>query len=85
MSDKSDFDRYLPEITKITVVEAAQAYRRGDEILSVNGKQTATIVPAFILLLATDAGTHGPFLLNATCARALYALLQAEGFGPRAT
>ena len=81
--DKANFERYRPDLTEITVVQVAQAYGRGDEILSLNGQRTA--IDAFILLLATDAETHGPFLMNALCARELCALLVAEGFGPPAT
>ena len=67
----------------MTVVKAARAYGLGEEILSLDGKRTA--IDAFILLLATGDETLGPFLLNSTCARELYALLAAEGFGPQAT
>jgi hypothetical protein len=83
MTEESDFRRYQPKLTEVTIVQAAESWGSGDEILSLNGKGTA--IDAFILLLATDAKTHGPYLLNATCARALYALLVAEGFGPSAT
>jgi hypothetical protein len=82
MTEESDFTKYRPNLTEVTVVKAAEACGRGDEILSLNGKRTA--IDAFILLLATDAATHGPYLRNATCTRALCALLQAEGFGPQA-
>ncbi len=81
--DEANFVRYRPSLTEVTVVQAAEAYGRGDEILSLNGKRTA--LDAFILLLATDAETHGPYLMNAACARELCALLVAEGFGPAAT
>lgn len=80
MTEESDFKNYHPSITEVTVVQAVQSYGRGDEILSLNGKRTG--IDAFILLLATDAETHGPFLLNRACARELCALLLAEGFGP---
>ena len=80
MTDESDFKKYRPNLTEVMVVKAAEAYGRGDEILSLNGKRTA--IDAFILLLANDAETHGPYLMNATCARALCALLLVEGFGP---
>jgi hypothetical protein len=83
MTDESDFIKYRPKITEVTGVKAAQAYGQGDEILSLNGKITA--IDAFILLLATDAETHGPYLMNAVCARELCALLLTEGFGPQAT
>ncbi len=82
MTEESDFKKYRPNLTEVTVFEAAQAYGRGDEILSLNGQRTA--IDAFILLLATDSGTHGPYLMNAVCARELCALLVAEGFGPQA-
>jgi hypothetical protein len=83
MTAESEFIKYRPKLTEVTVVEAAQAYGRGDEILSLNGKRTA--IDAFILLLSTDAETHGPYLLNSTCARELCGLLISEGFGPQAT
>ena len=79
-SEESDFKKYRPKVTEVTVVQAAEAWGRGDEILSLDGKRTA--IDAFILLLANDSETHGPFLLNATCARELYALLEAADFGP---
>ena len=69
MTEKSDFTKYLPRITEVTDVQAAQAYGRGDEILSLNGKRVA--LDAFILLLADDSVTHGPYLMDSTCARAL--------------
>ena len=81
MSDESDFQKYRPALTEITVVQAAKSWGAGDEILSLNGKRTA--IDAFILLLADDSTTKGPYLLNATCARELCALLIAGGFGPQ--
>ena len=83
MTAESDFIKYRPNVTEVTVVEAAQAYGRGDEILSLNGQHTA--IDAFILLLSTDADVHGPYLLNSKCARELCALLLSEGFGPPLT
>jgi hypothetical protein len=80
MTEESDFQKYRPNLTEVTVVHAAQAWANGDEILSLNGKRTA--LSAFILLLATDSETHGPFVMQRVCARALCALLIAEGFGP---
>jgi hypothetical protein len=80
MTAESDFIKYRPRITEVTNVEAAQAYGRGDEILSLNGKRAA--LDAFILLLADDSVTHGPYLMNSTCARQLCAILLDEGFGP---
>jgi hypothetical protein len=82
VTDESDFQKYRPNLTELTVVKAAEAYGRGDEILSLNGKRTA--LNAFILLLATDAATHGPYLLNSVCARELCGLLTSAGFGPPA-
>jgi hypothetical protein len=79
-SEEFDFKKYRPKLTEMTTLQAAQAWGHGDEILSLNGKLTA--IDAFILLLAADDRTHGPYLMNATCARALCALLVAEGFGP---
>ena len=83
MTAEFDFIKYRPKITEITTIKAAQVYGRGDEILSLNGQRAA--IDAFILLLATGDETLGPFLMNSTCARELYALLVAEGFGPQAT
>jgi hypothetical protein len=80
MTDEYDFKKYRPNLTEVTVVKAAEAWGLGDEILSLNGKRTA--IDAFILVLSTDDRTHGPYLMNAMCARALCALLLAEGFGP---
>jgi hypothetical protein len=82
MTDESDFKKYRPNLTEVTVIKAADAYGRGDEILSLNGKGAA--IDAFILLLATDSETHGPYLLNSVCARELCGLLISEGFGPPA-
>ena len=82
MTEMTDFIKYRPQLTEVTVIQAAQAYGLGDEILSLNGKRTA--IDAFILLLANDTETFG-YLMNAVCARELCALLLAEGFGPRAT
>jgi hypothetical protein len=80
MTDESDFLKYRPAVTEVTVLQAAQAYGRGDEILSLNGKRTA--IDAFILLLSNDSEVHGPYLMNSTCARHLCAILLDEGFGP---
>jgi hypothetical protein len=80
MAEEADFKKYRPDLTEVTVVEAAEAWGRGDEILSLNEKRTA--IDAFILLLATDAQTHGPYLMNGVWARELCRLLIAEGFGP---
>jgi len=82
MTEESDFVKYLPKITEVTVVKLAQSWGEADEILSLNGKGTA--IDHFILLLAAAEKTLGPYLLNATCARELCALLVAEGFGPPA-
>ena len=62
MTAESDFIKYRPKVTEVTVVEAAQAWGQGDDILSLDGKRTA--IDAFILLLAMDERTLGPFLLN---------------------
>jgi hypothetical protein len=79
-TEESDFKKYRRNLTEVTVVEAAAAWGRGDDIRSLNGKRTA--LSAFILLLATDADTLGPYLMNGVRARELCALLVAEGFGP---
>lgn len=83
MTDESDFKKYRPSITEVTIVEAANAYGIGDEILSLNVKRAG--LNSLVLVLATDSETRGPFLLNATCARELCALLLSEGHGPRET
>ena len=83
MTEETDFKKYRPKITEVTVVQAVQAWGQGDDILSLNGKRTG--LDAFILMLATDSEKHGPFLLNVTCARALCDLLLSEGFGPATT
>jgi hypothetical protein len=82
-SEESDFIEYRPEITQPTVIEAAQAWGSVGEIRSLNGQGTA--LDSFILLLATDAEVHGPYLLNSVCARELCRLLLSEGFGPPST
>ena len=81
MSDASDFEKYRPKITEVTMVQAAQSCGAGAEILSLDGKGVA--LNSFLLQLATDSETPGPFLLNATCARALCALLLEAGFAPK--
>lgn len=81
MSDEDDLRNYRPVITEVTMVRAAEAYGRGDEILSLSGKRTA--IDSFVLLLANDTEPLGPFLMNAVCARELCALLLSEGFGPQ--
>lgn len=78
--DESKFKERRPKLTQVTTVQAVEAYNRGDLVVSLNGKRTA--IDAFILSLATETDTFGPYLLNATCARALYALLVAADFGP---
>jgi hypothetical protein len=83
MTDESDFIKYRPSVTEVTILKAAQAYGRGDEILSLNGKRTA--IDSFILLLSNDLEVHGPYLLNSKCARELCVLLLTEGFGPPTT
>jgi hypothetical protein len=83
VTNKSDFKKYRPNLTEVTVIKAAEAYGRGDEILSINGKRTA--LDAFILLFATDAEIYGPYLMNIVCARELCALLLTEVFGPQVT
>ena len=79
--DELEFKRYLPKVTEVTVVKAAKAWGEGDHIRSLDGKRTA--IDAFILQMATDLEVRGPYLMNATCARALCSLLIAGGFGPQ--
>ena len=83
MTAEFDFIKYQPEVTEVTVVEAAQAYGSSGEILSLNGQRTG--IDAFILLLSNDTDVLGPYLLNSVCARALCDLLISEGFGPPTT
>jgi|HubBroStandDraft_2_1064218.scaffolds.fasta_scaffold1052715_1 hypothetical protein len=83
MTDESDFIKYRPSVTEVTVLQAAQAYGRGDEILSLNGQRAA--IDAFIILMSNDSEVHGPYLMNSTCARELCALLLDEGFWPPTT
>lgn len=83
MSANDDFKKYFPEITDMTVTNAASKFGIGDEILSLDGKRTG--LDYFILNLATDGQIHGPFLMNSTCAHALYDLLVSAGFGPQSS
>jgi hypothetical protein len=78
--EESDFKKYRPTITEATVVKAAEAFGLGGEIVSLSTRSAG--IDAVILLLATDSELHGPYLLNAVCARELCASLLAEGFGP---
>ncbi len=79
MTDRTDFIKYQPQITEVTIVEAAKSYGRGDDILSLSGRRTA--IDAFVLLLSTDSERIGPFILNSVCARELCSILISEGFG----
>lgn len=81
MTEETEFEKFRPTVTEQTRIQAAQAYGRGDEIVSLDGKEAG--LDSFILVLATDAARHGPFLLTATCARELCGLLAAAGFEPR--
>lgn len=83
MPEKSDFEKFRPEITEVTINQVASSFGLGNEIISLDGKRTG--LDAFVLKLATDAEVIGPYLLNATCARALCAVLIAGGFGPSET
>ena len=64
MSEQSDFEKYRPPITEMTVLKVGKSYGSGDDILSLNGQDAA--LDAFILLLATDNRTLGPFLLKSS-------------------
>jgi hypothetical protein len=77
--EESNFKRYRPVITEVTVVKAAEAFGLGDEIVSLSVRSAG--IDALILLLATDAEARGPYLLNSVCARELCRLLISEGFG----
>lgn len=81
MPNSSNFDKFFPKITEQTIVQAAASYGVGGEIISLDGRETA--INAFVMQLATDSEVHGPFLLNAECARALFIRLQKAGFGPQ--
>jgi hypothetical protein len=81
MPPESDFRIHRPKITEATSVQAKQHYDQGEEIVSLNGKRAA--LSHFMVVLATKTEEFGPYLMNSTCARALYALLEAEGFGPQ--
>lgn len=81
MTNETDLEKYRPRLTDVEIVKAAEVYSRGDEILSLNGKRTA--IDAFVLILATDSQSFGPFLLNGVCARELCALLADAGYEPR--
>jgi hypothetical protein len=81
MSDEADFQKFRPALTEETINGVAQTYGSGAEIISLSGKRTG--LDLFVLLLANDTEPHGPFLMNATCARELCALLLSEGFGPQ--
>lgn len=83
MSAESDFRQYRPNLTEVMLLQAAQGYGQGGEIVSLNGRGAG--IDHFILLLATDSELHGPFLMTPVCARELCALLVAEGFGPPKT
>jgi hypothetical protein len=79
--EESDFKKYRPIITEVTVAKTAEAFGLGDEIVSLSVRSAG--IDALILLLATDSEERGPYLLNAVCARELCASLIAEGFGPK--
>jgi hypothetical protein len=81
MSTETDFIKYQPKITEVTIAKAASEWGLGNDIISLAGRGTG-LGNVFVLLLATDAETHGPYLLNAICAHELCARLIAEGFGP---
>ena len=81
--EESDFKKYRPNVTEVMVAKLAQEYGLGGEIVSLGTRNAG--LDSIILLLATDSGLRGPFLLNAVCARELCARLLAEGFGPPKT
>jgi len=80
VTEKSDFVKYRPAVTEVTVTKAAQMWGAGHQVLSLNGKPTA--IDAFIVVLATCDGPSEPILLNAVCARELCGLLLSAGYGP---
>lgn len=81
MSQADDVEKYRPEITEMTILKAAQDWGAGNEIVSLNGRETA--LDSFVLVLATDGEALGPFLLNRSCARELYGLLEDAGVSRR--
>jgi len=80
MTAESDFKKYRPKITEVTSVQAKQHYDWGEEVVSLNGKRAA--LSHFMMILSTRTEEFGPYLMDSVCARALYDILDAEGFGP---
>lgn len=80
MSEQTDFETHFPKITETTIIDAVRVFGSGHQVVSLNGK--ATGLDAFVMMLATDSETAGPFLLTGFCARELCARLLAAGFGP---
>jgi hypothetical protein len=78
--DALRFEKYRPKITLAMVSKAAADYGEGNEIVSLEGQRTA--IDAFILLLATDSETIGPYLFSHHVARQLCAVLIDADFGP---
>lgn len=78
MSERSSFETFRPTLSEVSLVKAAADFGSGDEVISLNAKRAG--LDGLLLVLATDNTTHGPFVLNGTCARALYALLLENGF-----
>ncbi len=81
MSDEENFAKYQPKVTELTILEAAQAFGTGDEVISLSGRQTG--IDSFVLVLARDNHQHTVVLMTGVCARELGALLVSEGFGPQ--
>jgi hypothetical protein len=79
MSEETQFQKYLPKLTEVTSVKAAQSYGAGGEIISLNGKRVG--IDAFMLVLADDEKQFGPFVLTNVSGRALFQRLSDEGFG----
>jgi len=79
MNDESNFIKYRTQITEVTAIKSQKYWGEGNEILSLDGRRAA--INSFIICLANDSETGGPFFLNATCARKPCARLTSEGFG----
>lgn len=80
MNEEELFQKFLPKLTEVTEVKAAEFFYRSGGVLSVNGKTSG--LDAFTFVLATGAETYGPFVLNSVAARGLCRILISNGFGP---
>ncbi len=81
MTDEENFAKYHPDVNEMTILEAAQAFGIGDEVISLSGRRTG--IDSFVLVLARGNHQHTLVLMTGVCARELGALLVSEGFGPQ--